>query len=171
MTWKPSYLTREQLEERRLEGGRLLKAGKVSQAEIARQLGVSRATVSDWAKTVAAKGIRGLRQRKAAGSQSKLNPRQKQKLKSMLDRGALANGFSTDRWTLERVRQLIQQKFEITYHPNYLNRLLRKLGFSPQKPLPQAIEQEKELVQAWLQRDWPRIKKVAAARRRNRILG
>jgi len=171
MTWKPSYLTREQLEERRLEGGRLLKAGKMSQAEIARQLGVSRATVSDWAKTVEAKGIRGLRKRKAAGSQSKLNPMQKQKLKYMLDRGALANGFPTDRWTLERVRQLIQQKFEITYHPNYLNRLLRKLGFSPQKPLPQAIEQEKELVQAWLQRDWPRIKKVAAARRRNRILG
>lgn len=164
-------MTREQMEERRLEGGRLLKAGKLSQAEIARHLGVSRATVSDWAKTVEAKGMRGLRKRKAAGSQSKLNPMQKQKLKYMLDSGALANGFPTDRWTLERVRQLIQQRFEITYHPNYLNRLLRKLGFSPQKPLPQAIEQEKELVQAWLQRDWPRIKKVAAARRRNRILG
>jgi len=164
-------LTREQMEERRLAGGRLLKAGKLSQAEIARQLGVSRATVSDWAKTVEAKGIRGLRKRKATGSQSKLNPLQKQKLKYMLDRGALANGFPTDRWTLERVRQLIQQKFEITYHPNYLNRLLRNLGFSPQKPLPQATEQEKELVQAWLQQDWPRIKKVAAARRRNHILG
>lgn len=171
MTWKPSYLTREQMEERRLEGGRLLKAGKLSQAEIARQLGVSRVTVSDWAKIIKAKGIRGLRKRKATGSQSKLNLTQKQKLKHMLDRGALASGFPTDRWTLERVRQLIQQKFETTYHPNYLNRLLRKLGFSPQKPLPQAIEQEKELVEAWLQRDWPRIKKVAAARRRNRILG
>ena len=171
MTWKPTYLTREQMEERRLEGGRLLQAGKLSQAEIARQLGVSRTTVSDWAKTIEAKGIRGLRKRKAAGSVSKLNVRQKQKLKHLLDRGALANGFPTDRWTLKRVRQLIQQKFEISYHPNYLNRLLRKLGFSPQKPLPQAIEQEQELVQAWLQKDWPRIKKVAAARRRNRVLG
>lgn len=171
MTWKPSYLTREQLEERRLAGGRLVKADKLSQAEIARQLGVSRATVSDWAKVVEAKGIRGLRKRKAAGSSSKLNMQQKQKLKHLLDRGALANGFPTDRWTLERVRQLIQQKFEVIYHPNYLNRLLRKLGFSPQKPLPQAIEQEQELVEAWLQKDWPRIKKVAAARRRNRVLG
>jgi len=171
MTWKPSYLTRKQLEERRLEGGRLLKAGKLSQAEIARHLGVSRSTVSDWAKTVETQGIRGLRKRKAAGSSSKLNGQQKQKLKSMLDRGALANGFETDRWTLKRVQQLIQQKFEITYHPNYLNRLLRKLGFSPQKPSPQAVEQEQALVQAWLQKDWPRIKKVAAARRRNRILG
>ena len=164
-------MTREQLEERRLAGGRLLKAGKLSQAEIARQLGVSRATVSEWAKIVETKGIGGLRKRKAAGSSSKLNMQQKQKLKHLLDRGALANGFPTDRWTLERVRQLIQQKFEVVYHPNYLNRLLRKLGFSPQKPLPQAIEQEQELVEAWLQKDWPRIKKVAAARRRNRVLG
>jgi transposase len=108
MTWKPSYLTREQMEERRLEGGRLLKVGKLSQAEIARQLGVSRATVSDWAQIIAAKGMRGLRKRKAAGIQSKLNLSQKQKLKYMLDRGALANGFPTDRWTLGRVQQLIQ---------------------------------------------------------------
>ena len=65
---------------------------------------------------------------------------------------------------------MICQEFEVVYHPNYLNRLLRKLGFSPQKPLPQAVEQEKELVLAWLQQDWPRIKKVAAARRRSGIL-
>ena len=170
MSWKPSNLTREQMEERRLEGGRLLKEGKLSQAEISRQLGVSRATVSEWAKIVKSKGIGGLRKRKAVG-QSKLSKLQKEKLKRMVDRGALACGFPTDRWTLERVRQLIQQEFAVSYHPNYLNRLLRQLGFSPQRPLPQAIEQEKELVEAWLQRDWSRIKKVAAARRRNRILG
>lgn len=171
MTWKPSYLTREQMEERRLAGGRLLKAGKMSKAEISRQLGVSRATVSAWAKTIEAKGIGGLRKRKAAGSASKLSDVQKQKLKRKLDGGALACGFPTDRWTLERVQKLIKKEFDVSYHPNYLNRLLRNLGYSPQKPLPQAIEQEKELVEAWLQGDWPRIKKVTAARRKNRVLG
>jgi transposase len=171
MTWKPTYLTREQMEERRLEGGRLLKAGKMSKAEISRQLGVSRATVGDWAKIIEAKGIRGLRKQKAAGSASKLSNPQKQKLKKRLDRGALACGFPTDRWTLDRVQKLIKKEFEVTYHPNYLNRLLRNLGFSPQKPLAQAVEQEKELVEAWLQKDWPRIKKVTAARRKNRVLG
>ncbi len=171
MTWKPANLTREQMEERRLAGGRLLKAGKLSQAEISRHLDVSRMTVSDWAKTIAATGLRGLRKRKAAGSPSKLSKPQKQKLKRILDRGALAYGFPTDRWTLERVRQLLQQEFEVPYHPNYLNRLLRRLGFSPQKPLPQAVEQETELVQAWLQQDWLRIKKVTATRRRNHLLG
>ncbi len=171
MTWKPSYLSREQMEERRLAGGRLLKEGKLSQAEIARDLGVSRATVSDWAKIMKAKGIRGLRKKKAPGSESKLSRLQKEKLKRMLDHGALACGFPTDRWTLERVRQLIQKEFKVSYHPNYLNRLLGSLGFSPQRPLPQAREQERELVEAWLEQDWSRIKKVAAARRRNRVLG
>jgi len=171
MPWKPSYLTREQMEERRLEGGRLLKAGKLSQAEIGRQLGVSHAAVSEWAKIVEGKGTKGLKSRKASGVQSKLDQEQQQKLKKILKQGTLRHGFPTDRWTLERVRQVIQEKFETSYHPKYLSRLLRQLGFSPQKPIPQAIEQEKELVKAWLEKDWTRIKKVAAARRRSRILG
>lgn len=171
MSWKPSYLTREQKEERRLEGGRLLKVGKISQAEIARQLGVSRATVNDWAKVVEGAGINGLKSRKARGVEAKLSEEQKQRLKKILKQGALRHGFPTDRWTLERVRQVLHEKFETRYHPKYLSRLLRQLGFSPQKPMPQAIEQEKELVQAWLEKDWTRIKKVAAARRRSRVLG
>jgi transposase len=171
MTWKPSKLTREQLEERRLEGGRLLKAGKLSQAEIARHLSVSRATVSEWAKTVKAEGIRGLHSRKATGGVSKLTEEQTQKLKRLLRRGALACGFETDRWTMHRVAELIEGEFRVTYHPNYLKRLLAKLGFSQQMPMPQAIEQERELVQAWLERDLPRVKKLAAAQRRSRVLG
>ena len=159
------------MEERRLEGGRLLKVGKMSKAEISRYLGISRATVGEWAKTIEVKGIRGLRKRKATGSASKLSNPQKEKLKKKLDRGALASGFPTDRWTLERVQKLIKKEFGVIYHLNYLNRLLRKLGFSPQKPLPQAVEQEKELVEAWLQGDWPRIKKVTASGRKNRVLG
>jgi putative transposase len=159
------------MEERRLEGGRLLKVGKMSKAEISRYLGISRATVGEWAKTIEVKGIGGLRKRKAAGSASKLSNPQKEKLKKKLDRGALASGFPTDRWTLERVQKLIKKEFGVIYHLNYLNRLLRKLGFSPQKPLPQAVEQEKELVEAWLQGDWPRIKKVTASGRKNRVLG
>ncbi len=171
MAWKPTYLTREQMEERRLEGGRLLKTGKISQAEIARHLGVSRATVSDWARKVEEEGMRGLRKRKAKGGVSKLTKEQNQRLKRFLDRGAVACGFATDRWTLQRVAELIEREFGVTYHPNYLNRLLDKLGFSPQKPLPRAVEQERELVKAWLERDLTRVKKVAASVRRNRVLG
>ncbi len=146
MAWKPTYLTREQMEERRLAGGCLLRAGKMSQAEIALYLDVSRAAVSEWGRKVEAEGMRGLRKRKAIGGVSKLTQEQIQRLKRFLDRGAVACGFATDRWTLQRVAALIEQEFGVTYHSNYLNRLLDKLGFSPQKPLSCAVEQERELV-------------------------
>jgi predicted transcriptional regulator len=49
---QPSKLTPEQIEERRTEGGRLLREGGLSQAEIARRLGVSRRAVSQWARQI-----------------------------------------------------------------------------------------------------------------------
>jgi transposase len=68
------------------------------------------------------------------------------------------------------VQQLIKREFGIVYHLNYLSRLLRKLGLSPQVPLPRAVERDEELIRAWIEHDWPRIKKGAAQRRKNRVL-
>jgi transposase len=171
MKWKPSYFTRAQMEERRREGGRLLREGKLSKAEIARQLGVSRASVTAWAKVLDEKGMRGLRRKKAQGRASKLSDEQKKKLKRLLKQGAIKAGYLTERWTLERVGELIEKEFGITYHPKGLGRVLDKLGFSLQKPLARADERDEELVKAWLLQDWSRIKKGLAARRSDHISG
>jgi hypothetical protein len=53
MLWRPNTLTRGQREERRLDAGRLLQTDQLPQADIARQLGVSRMTVSRWTKRLA----------------------------------------------------------------------------------------------------------------------
>jgi putative transposase len=159
MEWRPSKLTREQLEERRLEAGRLLKEGHLSQSQIAKRLGVSRTAISQWAKRYRSGGLRRLRQRASTGRPSKLMPAQKQTLKQRLKKGALAAGFPTDRWTLERIAALIEQEFGVRYHPHYLPRLLRQLGITLQTPQPAASERDDELVHAWLRKDWPRIKK------------
>ncbi len=158
------------MEERRLAGARLLKAGKLSQAQIARELGVSRASVSDWAKQLAAGGIKRLRRRRAPGRTPRLNPEERKALVRHLKGGARAAGFRTERWTLQRVQQLVERKFGVTYHPNSLNRVLRRLGWTRQVPLPRAVERDEDLVRAWLEQDWPRIKKGAAKRRGNRVL-
>jgi transposase len=147
------------MEERRREGARLIRRGRLSRAEIARQLGVSRRAVENWAQTLKAGGLRRLRRRKASGRPPKLSPAQQSQLKRLVRRGALAAGFESDRWTLARIRQLINQEFKIVYHRNYLNRLLRKLGLTPQVPLPRAVERDEELIRAWIEHDWPRIKK------------
>src|SRR5574341_68283 len=159
MEWKPSKLTREQLEERRLEAGRLLKEGQLSQSQIAKQLGVSRMAVSYWAGRYRRGRLKRLQHRVVTGRPSKLTTAQKRKLNQRLKKGALAAGFSTDRWTLERITALIEYEFGVRYHPNYLPRLLRQLGFTLQTPQPAAAERDEKWIRAWLRKDWPRIKK------------
>ena len=169
MTWQPKNLTREQLAERRAEAVRLLEAGEMKQVEIARHLGVTEAAVSKWKRQLAEEGPQALQMRKATGRPPKLDEAAKQVLVKKLEEGAVAAGFPTEQWTQARVKKVIEREFGVSYHQNYISRLLDDLGWSVQKPDPRAIERDEDLIQAWLSRDWPRIKKSAAARRRDRI--
>jgi DNA-binding transcriptional regulator LsrR (DeoR family) len=46
--WRPTHLTSVQMEERRLTAATLLRQGQLSQTDIARHVGVSRASVCRW---------------------------------------------------------------------------------------------------------------------------
>jgi len=155
--------------ERRAEGVKLLQAGKINQAQIARHLGVSEVTVSKWKKKLTTEGAEALRPRQATGRPAKLNDGEKQTLLKILEAGAGESGFPTEQWTQARVKQVIKREFGVSYHQNYISSLLHDLGWSVQKPDPRAMERDEELIEAWLSKDWPRIKKSAAARRRNRV--
>lgn len=169
MTWQPKKLTRDQMAERRQEGVHLLRAGEMKQAEIARQLGVSGAIVSRWKKQLEGGGSEALQKRKASGRPPGLDREQKQALVKKLKAGARAAGFPTEQWTQKRVREVIEKEFGVRYHRNYIGRLLKGLGWSVQKIEPRAMERDEELIRAWLKRDWNKVKKSAAARRRNPV--
>jgi transposase len=169
MTWQPKNLTREQLAERREEAIRLLEGGEMKQVEIARHLGVTEAAVSKWKKQLAEEGPQAMQLRKATGRPPKLDEAAKQALVKKLEGGAVAAGFPTEQWTQARVKQVIEREFGVVYHQNYISRLLDDLGWSVQKPDTRAIERDEDLIRAWLKRDWPRIKKGAADRRRDRV--
>ena len=66
---------------------------------------------------------------------------------------------------------MIKKEFGVRYHANYISRLLHDLGWSVQKPETRAIERDEELIRSWLSKDWNRIKKSAAARRRDHFRG
>jgi transposase len=155
--------------ERRAEGVRLLEAGEMTQVQIARDLGISEAAVSKWNKELKQKGPQALELHKATGRPPRLDQEAKKQLAERLKKGAIAAGFPTEQWTQARVKQVIKQEFGVVYHQNHISRLLDKMGWSVQKPDPRAIERDEELILAWLKRDWPRIKKGTAARRRNRL--
>src|SRR4030067_293361 len=170
MTWQPKILTREQLAERRAEAGRLLEAGEMKQVEIARHLGVTEAAISKWKRQLAEEGPQALQLRKATGRPPKLDEAAKQALVKKLEEGAGAAGFPTEAGGRGRVEEGVEREFGVVYHQNYISRLLDDLGWSVQKPDARAIERDEDLIRAWLSRDWPRIKKGAAARRRARHL-
>src|SRR5260370_27508010 len=111
--WRPRRLTPEQLEERRLQAGRLLRAGHLSQTQIAHRLGVSRMAVSHWAKQLAdnPQGLAALRRRPKPGRPSRLSAQQWQDLLHVLARGATLAGLATGRRTPPRLRALIQPRF------------------------------------------------------------
>ena len=161
--WRPVHLTSEQLEERRLAAARLLRHGRLSQAEIARQLGVSRASVCRWAATLAQQGRRGLKARPIPGRLPRLDEKAWTRLGRLLDRGAVAAGFATARWTLTRIAAVIAREFRVHYHPRYLERPLKAHGFSVQRPAPRAKERDELVIAVWPKRDWVALKKRRGA--------
>src|SRR5271166_1370316 len=111
MMWCPRKLTQGQIEERRLEGGRLLRAGRLTHAEIARRLGISLRAVRQWAKQLRdhpSSGLRALRSRPRPGRPPRLSAAQWHSILKTLRKGALKAGFETDRWTLRRIRDLVR---------------------------------------------------------------
>jgi transposase len=164
MIWRPRALTRTQREERRLEAARWLQAGQLSQAEIARRLGVSRMAVSQWAKHLRQHqdDLASLKGRPMLGRPPRLTAAQWQHIRQRLTQGALRAGFETERWTRQRIRALMVVACGIHDHAHYVARRLKALGWSPQAPAVYARERDEALVQAWLTHDWPRINKKLA---------
>jgi transposase len=169
--WRPAHLTPEQMEERRLAAARLLRQGRFSQADIARQLGVSRASVSRWAATLAQQGRRGLATRVRTGREPRLDEKAWARLGRLLDRGAMAAGFATERWTLRRIAALIEREFGVHYHPRYLERPLKAHGFSMQHPATRAKERDELVIAVWPKRDWVVLKRRPSGRAARSFFG
>jgi putative transposase len=161
---RPSGWTAAQREARRLVAARLFRSGELSQAEVARTLGVSRAAVSQWHERWQRGGDRRLRSRAAGHRPAKLSEREWRVLGRLLDRGAVASGFDTERWTLKRIAHLIERRFGVRYHYRYLERPLKAHGFSVQRPASRSKERDERIVAEWLMHTWPALKKKGAAR-------
>jgi len=157
--WRPTHLTAEQMEERRLVAATLLRQGQLSQADIARHVGVSRASVCRWATTLAQEGPRGLEARPIPGPSPRLDEKAWTRLGRLLDRGAVAAGFATERWTLERIAAVIKREFGVHYHSRYLERPLKAHGFSVQRPATRARERDELVIAVWPKRDCVALKK------------
>ena len=146
------------LEKRRLRAASLLEEGR-SQAQVARDLRVSRQSVSRWYREWKKTGEGGLEAAGRAGRLPRLGPEQLSALEQALAAGPRAAGYATELWTLPRVAMLIRRLFDVPYHPGHVWRILRKLGWSCQRPATRAKERDEEAIRQWRRTTWPEIKK------------
>jgi transposase len=148
---------RERLQARRLRAAELFAAG-VHQAEVARQLGVSRQSVHLWHKRWQAEGPDGLRSRGPTGPAPRLSDSQLQRVEEALLKGPGANGFVGELWTLERIATVIERLTGVRHHPAWVWALLRhRLGWSVQRPVRRAAERDQDAIDRWVKERWPRI--------------
>ena len=156
---------RAALEARRLQAAELFAQGH-TQAEVARALGVSRQSAHVWHTRFEQGGVDALRSRGPTGPDPKLSDAQLAKVEQALLAGAMANGFDTDLWTLERVAVVITQLTGVRYHPGHVWVILRRrLGWSLQRPERRASERDEEAIQHGVAHEWPRIKRGRAQHR------
>jgi len=152
----------EQLERRRMKALELLEQG-YQPVEVAKTLGVDRRSVRRWKAAYRKKGVKAVRAKPASGRPQKLDARARKKLQRLLLKGAKSSGYHNDLWTCPRVAQMIERHFGVKYHVDHIGRLLRAVGFTPQRPQRKAIERDEEQIQNWIKRQWPRIKKKPPA--------
>ena len=152
----------DELERRRTRAVDLLEQGHPP-VEVAQMLGVDRRSVRRWNAAYRARGPEGLAKKPACGRPTKLDAKARKQLETMLRKGAKAAGFPTDLWTCPRVAKLIQSRWNVRYHVDHIGRLLRSLGWTPQKPARRAIERDEDGIQGWVEVQWPRIKKKPRA--------
>ena len=147
------------LEQRRLQAATLLTHG-VHQSEVAGRVEVSPQSVSRWAQQLGEGGRRSLRQAGRAGRRSRLTQKQLERIEKALPRGPEALGYETNLWTSQRVAHLIEREFGIQYHPGHVWRILRRLGWSCQRPAGRARERDEAAIRRWKRQRWPGLKKT-----------
>lgn len=153
----------EALEQRRLTAFALLKRG-VHQAEVARQVGVHRQSVSRWAKQIGESGRAGLKRAGRAGRKPRLSEADLKRIARELKLGPQALGYETNLWTLARVADLIEQSCGVRFTVGHVWWLLGKLNWSCQRPTGRALERDEVLIECWKKRRWPKLKKKPGGR-------
>jgi transposase len=148
----------EALERQRFRAIALLQAGH-RPLLVARMLGVSPGSVSQWKKRYEHGGFEALKAKLHPGPPPKLTARQGDHLARLLLQGPQKHGYANALWTLPRIAAVIRRQFGVTYDPSGVWHVLHRMGWSCQKPERRARERDEDALAACRTAAWPRIKK------------
>lgn len=144
-----------------------LREGGKTYDEIAALLGVHRGSVCRWYKLYEREGPAGVRiQRRGRplGSHRSLDAGQEAALRKMLtDKTPDQLKLPFALWTQRAVIELIHHLWGLEMPRRTVGEYLKRWGFTPQKPLKRAYEQQPQSVQKWLKEEYPGIAARAKA--------
>jgi transposase len=159
-------LTQDAQHELRMTALRMVLNGQ-TQTVVAAHLQVSRQALSGWMIRYRAggwaalsKGQRGRRQ----GQKRKLTSAQEREVQKLItDHTPDQMKMSFALWNRDAVRLLIERRYGIRYGLPMISRLLKRWGFTPQRPVRKAYEQRPAAVRQWLDEVYPQVAAKAQA--------
>lgn len=125
--------------------------------------GVTRESVGAWVKRYEEDGRKGIEARRRGRPRggSLLPWQAAQVVRIVRDKRPDQLKLPFYLWTREAVAQLIGKKFGISLSVWTVGRYLARWGFTPQKPVRRAFEQDGEAVRQWLEEKYPAIRTQA----------
>ena len=133
--------------------------------DIASYLGVHRNTVSKWWQQYQERREVALKQQprgRKVGARRTLSLEQETLIQELMQ-GHFPEELELDSalWTRRAVQALIEQRCEVVMPIRTVGLYLWRWGYSPQKPLKRAYEQDPEAVEEWLEHTYPEIEQRA----------
>jgi transposase len=154
--------TAAELERRRRRAVALVEQGE-SPTQVARILGVAPTSLHRWRRL--ARQPHGLDAKPSPGPTPRLTDPQLRQLEQLLLQGAKAHGWHNQLWTAERVTRLLRERFQISFHPEHVRKILKqRLGWTSQKPRRKPRERNDKEVERWRGDELPRILREAFRR-------
>ena len=131
-TQAPIKRDRKALEQRRMKAARLFERD-VPQYKIAERLKVTPAAVCIWHTAWEKNKEDGLKSKGPPGFLSQYTDEKKRMLKKIILQGPSKAGYTTDFWTIDRIRAVAKKKLHVDLGTKRTWQTLIDLGFSVQK--------------------------------------
>lgn len=137
----------------------ILSLEKYGPTDIASLLRVPRSCVHEWIKAWNEYRMLGLLEGHRTGRVAKLSEEDKQRLLDIVDSGPVAFGLRTGVWTSPIIAKVIEEEFEVNYHPGHVRRLLKQIGLSVQRPTKKLAAADPKKQNKWIRYTQPNLKK------------
>jgi transposase len=84
----------------------------------------------------------------------------------IVESGPIAYGFNSGIWTSVMVRKVIEEEFNVIYHPGHVRKILKGIGFSVQRPTISLANADASKRNRWIRYAYPNLKKTPVPRMR-----